>query len=283
MCIVRQFVTQHIVLYRQFYPADVNSAWKLITRLVLDVTFGPFRFHIVIFPLSKNVLAGWAAYSKDDPMTSKSAKVFRIYRDYDHPKEENPFFLYEDTEYNYSCPYYGTLIDRQIEALTDKKGGEIGGGNATKNPNEANLLDEITALKKEVTKLQECIKTLTTDETKLQESIQTLTTDETKLQESIKTLTTDETKLQESIKTLTTDETKLQESIKTLTTDETKLQESIKTLTTDETKLQKSIKTLTTDETKLQKSIKTLTTDETKLQPSIDKLIKILTKNETEL
>jgi cell division protein FtsB len=121
MCIVRHSAIQYVGHYWPLYRVDVNGAWKLITRFVLDADFKPSpesHFHIVIFPNKGGDPAG-VAYVEPDPMPSKD-KVFHIYPG----NQALPLYIERESghEVSYSCVYYGTTSDKPIEAL--KKGNE---------------------------------------------------------------------------------------------------------------------------------------------------------------
>jgi hypothetical protein len=149
---VRQSATQSAVLYGPFYGVDANGAWKLITQLVLDATFGSppeLRLHIAILPNYKGDRIGGAAYVKSDP-TKSISKVFRL-----HPgkqsifrgRNEEPLCLDYDDDFIYMCVYYGTENDQPIEALKDgpKKIPDL-----VPWKSSASLETEIDTLKKEV-------------------------------------------------------------------------------------------------------------------------------------
>lgn len=153
---VSQSAIQSAVLYGPFYRVDVNEAWKLITRLVLVATFESLpelRFNIAISPKDKDDLISGVAYAKADP-TKSIPKAFHIYPGkqymYRDGRKEWLYLDYDD-DFFYTCVYYGTEDDRQIEVL--KNGPE-------KIPDEipwkssAGLEAEIARLEKEAARLE---------------------------------------------------------------------------------------------------------------------------------
>ena len=184
---VRQSAIQSTVLYGPFYRVDVNGAWKLITPLVLDVTFEDrpeLRFHFVIFPKDGEKLTGGAAYAKGD---STKSIPFHIYpaKQYADRATGTALNLYNDTRFNYSCVYYGTEGDGVVDALMDRP---------EKIPdvvlwkNYATLIAEVARLENEATKPKEEIEELERKVAKSKEEIEELERNAAKSKEQIEEL-----------------------------------------------------------------------------------------------